>query len=233
MSAKLISQKQLYVLFAALAVVAGIIVWVSFDPNAKHEEAAKAAAATSLPLPSPADIAATYGGLSPNAEQQGLVTRVGEHLATSGDVVKLGRTFRFYLLIDQNRATSFALPDGSIFITTLLLNHLKTEGQLAAILARDIAHVTARSTPTYQVTGKLLFTPEQTKAADLYAVHYLAQAGYDPRALSDVLTMLGTLNASTPIEFFATHPADADRAERIEKAIKQEFPQGVPEGLSK
>jgi beta-barrel assembly-enhancing protease len=236
METKLISQRQLYALFAAIAVGAGVIAWLVFEPAGTKADLAateKMEQVATLPLPSPADIAATFGGLSPNAEQQGLVTRVGEHLATSGDVVKLGRTFRFYLLADQARLTSFAMPDGSIFITTLMLNYLKTEGQLAAILATQMAHVTARHTPVYLVTGKLRYKPEETTAAAMYAVHYMSQAGYDPRSLGDLLTLLGSTNAKTPLEYYDTHPAEADTSKRVEAAITQEFPNGVPDNLSK
>jgi Zn-dependent protease with chaperone function len=34
-----------------------------------------------------------------------------------------------------------------------------------------------------------------------------------------------------PPEFFSTHPNPDNRIDRIEKAIAEEFPSGVPEGL--
>lgn len=188
---------------------------------------------SALPIPTPADLAATYGGLSSNVQQQELVTRVGTHLAGSGDVAKLGRNFRFYLLADQTRNNVFAMPDGSIFITSLLLNHLKTEGQVAALLAREMAHVTARHKPQYLVTGILTYSEKEERVADQLAVHTMAQAGYDPRTLNATLAMLGELHAKTPLEFFTTHPGSDGRTDRINDAIAQQFPNGVPDSLSK
>jgi Zn-dependent protease with chaperone function len=34
-----------------------------------------------------------------------------------------------------------------------------------------------------------------------------------------------------PPEFFSTHPNPENRLQRIEAAIQEEFPNGVPEGL--
>ncbi|MFM9890440.1 MAG: M48 family metallopeptidase [Rickettsiales bacterium] len=218
------------VLLLALSIAAAIGIKYLGDFEGKKTTDENTSA---LPIPSPADLAATYGGLSSNATQQELVTRVGTHLAGSGDVAKLGRSFRFYLLADQARNNVFAMPDGSIFITNLLLNHLKTEGQVAALLAREMAHVTARHTPQYLVTGILTYSEKEERVADQLAVHTMAQAGYDPRTLNATLGMLGELNAKTPLEFFATHPGSDGRTDRIDDAIAQQFPNGVPDSLSK
>lgn len=230
-----VSKKQLgFVLAAIVLLVMSIVAALGvkylgdFEGKKTSDDGSSA-----LPIPSPADLAATYGGLSANASQQELVTRVGTHLAGSGDVAKLGRSFRFYLLADQARNNVFAMPDGSIFITNLLLNHLKTEGQLAALLAREMAHVTARHTPQYLVTGVLTYSEKEERVADQLAVHTMAQAGYDPRTLNATLAMLGELNAKTPLEFFTTHPGSDGRTDRINDAIAQQFPNGVPDSLSK
>lgn len=229
------SKKQLGFTLFAMALLAGGLVASLGIQSLAHLENQKNPTedAAALPIPSPADLAATYGGLSRSAEQQGLVTRVGTHIVGSGDLAKLGRNFNFYLLADEARNNVFAMPDGSIFITTLLLNRLKTEGQLAALLAREIAHVTARHQPRYLVTGILTYSEKQESEADVLAVHSMAQAGYDPRTLNETLAMLGALNARTPLEFFASHPGDEGRTGRIEAAIAQQFPKGVPDSLSK
>ena len=186
-----------------------------------------------LPLPSAEELAQAYGGVSKNSQQQALVTRVGNSVASKSDAAKAGASFRFYLLADENRINAFALPDGTVFITTLLLNHLKTEGQLAAVLAHEIGQVAAKNRPGYDAASYIKFTPEQEAKADQNAVKFAAQTGYDPRALVDVLVMLRDINNTTPVEFYRTHPSPVNRIHHIDYAVSLQFPDGVPDVLSK
>lgn len=185
-----------------------------------------------LPLPTAQEILAAYGGLSKNTTQQSLVARVGNHIVQASDASQLSGTMRFYVMADENRINVIALPDGTIFITSLLLNHLKTEGQLAAMLAHEIAQVLHKHRPTYQTGGPLTFTQEQEIRADFSGVKLMSQAGYNPQALIDTLMAMRDINLQVPVEFFVSHPSPVNRIARIEFAIKQQFPEGVPDALS-
>jgi beta-barrel assembly-enhancing protease len=68
--------------------------------------------------------------------------------------------------------------------------------------------------------------------SDNWAVRFTAQAGYDPRAMMEVMKILGAQRqgAGGP-EFFQTHPNPENRIARIQQAIQEEFPNGVPAGL--
>jgi predicted Zn-dependent protease len=68
--------------------------------------------------------------------------------------------------------------------------------------------------------------------SDRLGVRFLVDAGYDPRALMRVMEVLGTASggARQP-EFMSTHPDPGNRIQRIEEAIQEEFPNGVPDGL--
>lgn len=68
--------------------------------------------------------------------------------------------------------------------------------------------------------------------SDTTGVAYMADAGYDPRAMITVMEILKEAGGGsrTP-EFFATHPDPGNREEEIERAIKEKFPGGVPHGL--
>ena len=70
--------------------------------------------------------------------------------------------------------------------------------------------------------------------SDRLGVRFMAQAGYDPRAMVGVMEVLRSAGGKggTP-EFFSTHPNPDNRIERIKQAIKAEFPNGVPNGLEK
>ena len=186
-----------------------------------------------LPLPSASEVLAAYGGLSPNTTQQSLVTRVGNQIAKGSDAAKLSGGLRFYVVADENRINVFALPDGTIFITSLLLNHLKTEAQLAAMLSHEIAQVVSKHRPHYQASGEIVYSQDQEIRADAGAVKLMSQAGYNPNALIETLMMMRDINMQVPVEFFVSHPSPVNRVARIEFAIKQQFPDGVPAALSK
>lgn len=68
--------------------------------------------------------------------------------------------------------------------------------------------------------------------SDELGVRFMAEAGYDPRALIEVMKILAAAGGSArPPEFFSTHPNPDNRIARIEQAIRQQYPDGVPSGL--
>jgi beta-barrel assembly-enhancing protease len=67
--------------------------------------------------------------------------------------------------------------------------------------------------------------------ADRLGVRFAAQAGYDPRSMIKLMEVLRDQSRSRQPEFFATHPNPENRIEKINAVIKEQFPQGVPEGL--
>ncbi len=86
------------------------------------------------------------------------------------------------------------------------------------------------------VIGQLInmrYSREHELESDRLGVRLMAQANYDPRALIEVMTILEeAAGGGNPPEFFSTHPNPENRRERIQEAIDQEFPNGVPEGLT-
>jgi beta-barrel assembly-enhancing protease len=70
--------------------------------------------------------------------------------------------------------------------------------------------------------------------SDNQGVHYMAQSGYDPRAMVSVMQKLEQAsNGQEPPEFFSTHPSPDHRIEQIQAEITKEFPNGVPDNLKK
>lgn len=68
--------------------------------------------------------------------------------------------------------------------------------------------------------------------SDRIGVRILADAGYDPRAMIHVMEALAKAGGgSSQPEFMSTHPDPGNRIKEIERAIEEEFPNGVPEGL--
>ncbi|HZW10779.1 MAG TPA: M48 family metalloprotease [Phycisphaerales bacterium] len=66
---------------------------------------------------------------------------------------------------------------------------------------------------------------------DRWGVKLMADAGYDPRAQIRVMEILRDAGGGGGPEFFSTHPNPENRIGRIERAIEELFPNGVPEGL--
>ncbi len=85
------------------------------------------------------------------------------------------------------------------------------------------------------VVGQLVnmkYGREDELQSDQLGVRFMSQAGYDPRALIGVMRILDEASggARQP-EFFSTHPNPENRIEMIQRAIKEQFPNGVPGGL--
>jgi beta-barrel assembly-enhancing protease len=169
--------------------------------------------------------------------------------------------FKFHLLRDPQTINAFALPGGQVFITTGLYKELQTEGQLAGVVGHEIGHVLSRhgaqqlakqkltqglvgaagmaggdqnAAQMAAQVGQLVTLKYGRKAeleADKWGVKLAAQAGYDPRAMIDVMKILDKASQGGPPEFFSTHPKPANRVEYIKDVIRKEFPQGVPDGL--
>ncbi|MDQ4139918.1 MAG: M48 family metallopeptidase [Bacteroidota bacterium] len=70
--------------------------------------------------------------------------------------------------------------------------------------------------------------------SDNLAVRFTTTAGYDPRSMIEVMNILASSRggASSTPEFFQTHPNPENRIVKIEQAINQEFPNGLPSGLT-
>ena len=62
----------------------------------------------------------------------------------------------------------------------------------------------------------------------------MSDAGYDPRALIDVMNVLAKASGgSRQPEFASTHPDPGNRKMLIEQAIQQKFPNGVDTDLTR
>ena len=56
--------------------------------------------------------------------------------------------------------------------------------------------------------GQLHFSREDESEADHYGLRYMAEAGYDPTAMLDVMNILKEASkGASPPEFLATHPS--------------------------
>jgi predicted Zn-dependent protease len=203
-----------------------------------------------------------HGGLYPDPEHQNYVDRVGEKLLRESAAGRADWQYEFHLLRDPRTINAFALPGGQVFITAALYSRLKTEGQLAGVLGHEIGHVVARhgaqriakSQLTNGLTGavavasgnaqtaqlaamigqlvNMKYGREDELQSDILGVRFMADAGYDPRSMIEVMKILAASHqGQAPPEFFSTHPNPENRVAKIQQAISSVFPDGVPEGL--
>jgi predicted Zn-dependent protease len=171
--------------------------------------------------------------------------------------------FDFHLLADMHTVNAFALPGGQIFITAALYRQLETEGQLAGVLGHEIGHVISRhaaqrmakqkltqgisggvgvvgggieSARMAQAVGQIIsmkYGRADELESDVWGVRLAYGAGYDPRAMFQVMDVLErSMGGAGPPEIMSTHPKPANRKAYIKKVLKLEFPRGVPDGLT-
>jgi predicted Zn-dependent protease len=81
---------------------------------------------------------------------------------------------------------------------------------------------------------QLRYSRKDESEADHYGLKYMAESGYDPSAMLDVMKILKKASGdSHPPEFLATHPLPDTRLEEIRAELKQDYPDGIPSNLIK
>lgn len=156
-----------------------------------------------------AQVIAKYFGVYDDDALQNYVRKVSHKLAANSDRPKLPWSFT---VLDTPAFNAFSLPGGHVFITRGALATLRTEDQLAAAVAHQIAHVAARhhvrqhaafGGAAWQgktvallpgLAGQAVVVPGASNInmsfsvpfeaeAETKAASYLASSGYTPRAL--------------------------------------------------
>ena len=172
--------------------------------------------------------------------------------------------FEFHLLADPKSVNAFALPGGQVFITAALYNRLETEGQLAGVLGHEVGHVLMRhgaqrlakqkltqglvgaagvaggGQQTSQMAAAIAnmvnmkYGRDDELESDKWGVELAVEAGYDPRAMLEVMRILEEASGGGgPPEMMSTHPKPANRQAYIKEVIDSVYPDGLPEGLRK
>ena len=88
-----------------------------------------------------AEVPATYGIYGELPALQDYVDDIGQKLAKNSHRPQLNYHFA---VVDSPQVNAFALPGGYIYVTRGILAYLNSEAELAAVLAHEIGHVTAR-----------------------------------------------------------------------------------------
>ena len=80
------------------------------------------------------------------------ITKVGQRVADASHRPELEYTFT---IIDSPAINAMALPGGYVYVNRGLLNFMNSEAELAAVLAHEIGHITARHAVQQQARGAL------------------------------------------------------------------------------
>lgn len=200
-----------------------------------------------LGLNSAPEMAAQFGGVVSDERVQRLVKNIGQKIVAQSVAAGSGYPFDFHVLADAKTVNAFALPGGQIFITVALLSRLKSDDQLAGVLGHEVGHVIARHSAEHmakqkltagltgavvigagsyemgrvaQMVGGLInmkYGREDELESDRFGVCLMAQAGYDPAALIDVMKILAAASGgSRQPEFASSHPSSENRVQQIE-----------------
>ena len=184
------------------------------------------------------------------------VNAVGKRLAA----VAPGASYPYqFKVVNASDINAFALPGGYLYLNRGLIEASRNEGQLAGVMAHEMAHVALRhgtnnaskaylgqaglgvlagltdgqSASTQKAisavggfglnTMFLKFSRTDEEQADVVGAQMMAKAGYNPNDMVDFFEMLRsqqTHNPSKVEQFFSSHPAPQDRADRIRKEMK-------------
>jgi beta-barrel assembly-enhancing protease len=82
--------------------------------------------------------------------------------------------------------------------------------------------------------SQLHFSRGDESEADRYGLRYMAQAGYDPSGMLDVMRILKEASKGPrQPEFLATHPLPETRLEEIRSILAADYPDGIPRDLTR
>jgi predicted Zn-dependent protease len=156
-------------------------------------------------------------GLYADKDLNAYVDDIGRRLAKTTERNRVDYKFH---IVDTHIVNAFALPGGYIYVSRGLVALANSEAELAAVLAHELAHITARhSAERYSHavvsslgTGLLSaaieqpglaqlaslgnqlyikgYSREQEREADKLGIRYLARAGYTPGAMAGFLSHL-------------------------------------------
>jgi Zn-dependent protease with chaperone function len=165
---------------------------------------------------------------------------IGKRLARPGE------NLRFYLA-ERPDINAFAAPGGVVVVYSGLLKQATSAEDVAGVLAHEIAHVELRHSLRQIVRsaglrvivsalfgdygalggwsarlGELKFSRDAEREADARGLQRLAEARIDPQGMLRFFESLARSESSTTSAVptvFSTHPATAERIERLREAL--------------
>ncbi|MDB5336716.1 MAG: peptidase family protein [Planctomycetaceae bacterium] len=180
------------------------------------------------------------------------VRRVSERIAKAVQIEPLQREINLqldgyefeweYNVVQDDQANAFCLPGGKIVVLTGLLQLVKSDDQLAAVIAHEVAHALAhhaseriaRERTVGHGLLSLSYNRQQETEADHIGLFLMTFAGYDPdEAVEFWKEMQNAQGGHLHLpEIISDHPSDNRRMQQLQawvgpaKAAKQALDEG-------
>ncbi|KAJ1395427.1 Peptidase M48 [Sesbania bispinosa] len=150
------------------------------------------------------------------------------------------------LVVNEPVVNAFCIPGGKIVVFTGLLEHFRSDAEIATIIGHEVGHAVARHSAEgitknlwffilqlilYQFVTpdivntmsslflRLPFSRRMEMEADYIGLLLLASAGYDPRVAPKVYEKLGKVTGESSLrDYLSTHPSGRKRAELLAQA---------------
>ncbi|XP_015580938.1 uncharacterized protein LOC8266010 [Ricinus communis] len=150
------------------------------------------------------------------------------------------------LVVNDPVVNALCLPGGKIIVFTGLLDHFKTDAEIATIIGHEVGHAVARHVAEgitknlwfailqlilYQFVMpdvvntmstlflRLPFSRRMEIEADYIGLLLMASAGYDPRIAPRVFEKLGQVTGDSALkDYLSTHPSGTKRAQLLAQA---------------
>ncbi|XP_052206782.1 uncharacterized protein LOC127811109 [Diospyros lotus] len=150
------------------------------------------------------------------------------------------------LVVNEPVVNAFCLPGGKIVVFTGLLQHFRTDAEIATIIGHEVGHAVARHAAEgitknlwfailqlilYQFVMpdvanamsalflRLPFSRRMEMEADYIGLLLIASAGYDPRVAPRVYEKLGKVAGDSVLrDYLSTHPSGKKRAQLLAQA---------------
>ena len=170
------------------------------------------------------------------------VNRMGQQMVRAAGADNL--PWRFHVVRDD-AINAFNVPGGLVYVNTGLIEQVGSAGELAGAIAHEVAHGIERhgtqrlskANEANLIAGAVLgsnpgavetlaaqiaaqgafasFSRSDEREADAVGVRLMAEAGYDPDGLADLLERLASEEGSGGVAFFRTHPLSSDRMRTV------------------
>lgn len=170
-----------------------------------------------------------------------------EAVQAIGERLTAGSAYRYrWFIADRKDINAFAAPGGVIVVHSGLIAQTAQAEELAGVLAHEVAHVEQRhslknlmktaglgvllslalgdfsGTALGNAAGKLTelkFSRDAETDADREGLRRLVDAGIAPHPMADFFSKLGSKESGMMPSMLATHPASAEREERLRSMI--------------
>ena len=190
--------------------------------------------------------------LDPSSASQQRIAGIGRRLLPHANTARAPYDFTFKVIEEPGTVNAFALPGGHIYATSGLLQLADTDGQLASVVAHEIAHVTQRhiaermatqyglqvlgsvalggdAGTLSQLAGSVVqqgflmkYSREQELEADRVGLGIMKRAGYNPEAAVEMFRKLAAGEGKGGPAFFSSHPTTGRRIEQLQGLIARQ-----------